>query len=82
MNRRQLLTTLLGLPAVARIATLPLSSDDVLVVEVPQSLSNAAAGALQDQLERVLPGRRAIVLTNGATLKLLHLIPKAEVWTP
>jgi len=70
MNRRDALAALVGMPQVARVATVPEASTDVIVVKCDEYLDQQASAHIERTLHQVWPGRRILVLEKGYRLKV------------
>lgn len=71
MNRRDALAALIALPEVARLASVPATSTDVIVVECDHPLSDRQVQCIQTSLASVWPGRKIVVFDKGLRLKLV-----------
>ena len=70
MNRREALATLMALPAVSRIASVPSDSDDVIVIEAERELSQEEMEHIHEKVQSVWPNRRIVITDAGLRLKL------------
>lgn len=70
MNRREAIAALVSLPEVARIATVPANSDDVIVVECDGLLSQEGAANVKAQIQRIWPDRKVVVLSGELRIKV------------
>lgn len=70
MDRREALKALVSLPATARISVAQLKPDDVIVIESDEILSQNEMAEIREQVQRVWPGRKAIVLSKPLRLKV------------
>ena len=73
MRRRDLLKAFaaVGAGAALSVREARIEADDVLVLEVPEMISVDTAEQLKQRLERVFPGRKAIVLCDGIKLSIV-----------
>lgn len=55
---------------VDRVKVMDLKPTDVLVIEYPGVLSQECANQIKRHIETVFDGRRCVVLSEGATLKV------------
>jgi hypothetical protein len=67
MNREAAIAALEKLPSV-KVATL--RPGDVIVVEVPQLVSNDQAERIQRNLKAIWPNHEAVILSDGLTLSI------------
>jgi hypothetical protein len=70
LTRREALAALVALPAIDRIAVAEVKPDAVIVVECPKILSLEHQARVRDTIEKIWPGRRAIVLCDGMKLRI------------
>lgn len=77
MNRREVIKALsggiAGLPAVDEIQRLTLGPNDTLILRYECRLSLENMERLQAILQRELPGRKVLVLSDGAKLEVLRM---------
>jgi hypothetical protein len=71
VNRREALAALLALPATTRITRAAVQPDDVLVLECPGKISEAAGARIRTYIENVWPGHKCVILCDGLTLKIV-----------
>lgn len=71
MNRREAIAALVSLPEVARIATVPASTDDVIVVECDGLLTDETRARIVAQLKDVWPDRQIIVCNQDVRIKVV-----------
>lgn len=72
MNRREAIAALTALPGLASIQTADLKPNDVLVCRCDGHISEDLAVHLRETLERVFPGRKILVLSDGLSLEVLR----------
>ena len=72
MTRREALAAFVSLPAVTRIAAVPMQSTDVIVVEYQERLASAAIDHIKAVLAATWPGRKMVILDNGARLSVVQ----------
>lgn len=72
MNRRDAIKALMvALPATATLSAAKVEPDDVIVIECDDHISAEQTARLNDVLQRVWPGRQALVLGRGMHLKIV-----------
>jgi len=72
MNRREAIAALVALPAATRISRAELKPSDIIVVECEGSISCETAERLKEQLTKVWPGQKILVLGDGLKLKVVE----------
>lgn len=72
MNRRQVLSALLALPAVKSIAVDNLRPNDVIVIESDDLLSLDTMEKIKQQAVVVWPGRKVFVLDKGLRMRVIR----------
>jgi hypothetical protein len=70
MTRREAIQALTALPAVARISRADVTPASVIIVECDERLTLQARAILRDQLQKVWPNNRCLVLDQGCRLKV------------
>lgn len=76
MNRRDLIRMLsggvAGIPAVKSIERMELKKDDTIVFSYDGHISDSAKLHILDSLAKAFPGHKAIVIDQGAELKVIR----------
>ena len=70
MNRREALAVLVAMPSIERIATVPATSDDVIVVECASRLTHDQRLRMRADLAQIWPDRKIVVLDEDLRIKL------------
>lgn len=63
--------TVAGIPAVKSVEVLEVKPAELLVITFPKSISYEAASRLKEVFARELPGVKALVLGDGAELRVV-----------
>lgn len=73
MDRRDALKLLVAMPAVDRIASVPLKSKkDIIVLEAPGFISDETAKRIKEYAEKCFPDHKVMVLGDGLRVKVLE----------
>jgi hypothetical protein len=70
MTREEAIQALTALPAVARISRADVTLTSVIIVECDEPLTLQARTIIQEQLQKVWPNNRCVVLDQGYRLKV------------
>lgn len=70
MNRRDAIAALMSLPATASLSVASVRPSDVLVIECDTHLSRAEKDLIRAEIDKVWPGRKAVVCDGGSRLKI------------
>lgn len=57
---------------VDEIRRLDLKPGDILIIKAPRPISDAAAQCLRQQLDKVVPGHKALVLDRGYSIEAIR----------
>lgn len=71
MNRREAITALMSLPSLSSIQAVRMATDDVIVIEVEERLSAQHRENITEQITKLWPGRRVVVLDGGMKMKIV-----------
>jgi hypothetical protein len=64
----------MSLPAATRITVAQVPKDAVIVLEMPNVVSVDQAARIQEDIQLIWPGRKALVISGGATLKIVERV--------
>lgn len=80
MNRREALTSLLGLPATTVITRTEIRPNDLIVITAPGPISLESARLIKEQGDRLFRelGVKCVVLSDGMTLSVVREGAKAK----
>jgi hypothetical protein len=70
MNRREALTVLTAMPAVARISRADVTPASVIVVETDKRLSVDMRTQIRDSLQRIWPHNQIVICDEGLRIKI------------
>jgi hypothetical protein len=75
MNRRELLQSVLAIPAVKSIAVAQIGPRDVIVIESDELISEFARERITETLKQVWPDNKAVVLSGGLRMRIAREAP-------
>lgn len=74
MNRREAIAALMSIPSLSSIQSMRMATDDVIVIEVEQRLSAQGRENITEQITKLWPGRRVVVLDGGMKMKVMSVV--------